>query len=375
MLGKRKVDMDFSLAAAQAIEEENIEKLKKLYASSAEYFKISSGSDLRHAAACNSLASIRLLVSLGVDINGLEDNDTPLSDAALMGAESAVSVLIELGADIDFHNGAALFSAAYSGNLNIVRILLSHGGSVEGWDDGSISRSARDVAMQMGHHDLALWLKEQGCPTFLSPSSNSDVVRHLGGENAWTVHSDTEDVAVHIVALAKDTVIVTEGLSSIPQKMEDGSIRHVELMLRVPSSWPIDHTLLLDSHCWPLIWIIQIAGEIMKGAVSVKAHPLIVSNYEPPQPLGHNTSATCWFIFDDMSDVSLLKRPDNEPVHFYTMFPIHTNERNYEKRKGYLPLVQHWTELGLDMVIHPERPDLLGSRFQQLRRKVTGTKK
>ena len=88
---------------------------------------------LRSAAEEGRVDIIRLLVELGMDVNGKAGypwpNDTsPLWWAAHVGHLDAVKVLVELGADVHFrdpnHDGTPLQSANYKGRREVVEYLV-----------------------------------------------------------------------------------------------------------------------------------------------------------------------------------------------------------------------------------------------------------
>jgi ankyrin repeat protein len=84
------------------------------------------------AVACNELAPLQLLVSLGVDLNHLDcDGFSHLQKACLLGYPKMVQYLVQSGSDINApptrpDNFTALHCAVAAGNVNIVRYLMKN---------------------------------------------------------------------------------------------------------------------------------------------------------------------------------------------------------------------------------------------------------
>lgn len=85
---------------------------------------------LKAARMGGDVGEIRTLVAAGADPNAESDDKTPLLLAAEQQHAAAVVVLLKLGADpnrLTSSRQAALTAAAYSGSLEIVKLLLDHG--------------------------------------------------------------------------------------------------------------------------------------------------------------------------------------------------------------------------------------------------------
>jgi ankyrin repeat protein len=90
--------------------------------------------NLLHAVEENSINVIKLMVRLGADIDGPLYNGTknPLLYASSLGNPETVRALIELGADV---NGIAvqsnsLYESVGEGHLDVVRVLIEHGANI-----------------------------------------------------------------------------------------------------------------------------------------------------------------------------------------------------------------------------------------------------
>ena len=84
-----------------------------------------SSSELAEGGCANSL---RLLVELGVDVNGKAGGESPLYCAARGGQLDTVKLLVELGADVHarnpYYDSTPLSAANYKGHRHVVEYLL-----------------------------------------------------------------------------------------------------------------------------------------------------------------------------------------------------------------------------------------------------------
>ncbi len=106
---------------------------------------------LHDAAREGDAAKVAALLAQGADVNEPRRDAVrpPLIDAALAGKTEVAAALIEAKADIDARNDrgfSALHAAAYSGSLEIAKLLLDHGAAgrlVEHAQDHAAARGGR----------------------------------------------------------------------------------------------------------------------------------------------------------------------------------------------------------------------------------------
>jgi ankyrin repeat protein len=87
---------------------------------------------LMKAVQANEVAQVRRLVSQGVNVNELDqDQDAPLIMAAYKGYTDIVKLLLEAGADVTVVDpgmkATALHAAAYAGHAEAAKLLIEHG--------------------------------------------------------------------------------------------------------------------------------------------------------------------------------------------------------------------------------------------------------
>lgn len=86
-----------------------------------------AGNLLYLAAERGRVDSLRLLVELGLDVDGDADRSSPLNDAALAGQLETVKLLVELGANVEarnHYNGTPLSAANHKDQRHVVEYLL-----------------------------------------------------------------------------------------------------------------------------------------------------------------------------------------------------------------------------------------------------------
>jgi ankyrin repeat protein len=120
------------------------------------------------AAAEGDVQSLQQFLEHGVDLD-LYDNEylTPLSYAANEGRLEAVEFLLNHGAkvnEVDLRGWTPLMWAATAGHLEVVKRLLENGAEthVRLFAD-SEETSAKEVAAEKGHFDIAQLIDEREC--------------------------------------------------------------------------------------------------------------------------------------------------------------------------------------------------------------------
>ncbi len=113
---------------------------------------------------------VREFISAGVDIN-VEDDDgnTALLTASWSGNKEIVELLLANGADVNYETDAyfytALMRASGQGHAEIARLLLNHGANVNAEDDWQLTSLMR--AAESGHFEVVRLLLEHGADASL----------------------------------------------------------------------------------------------------------------------------------------------------------------------------------------------------------------
>lgn len=120
---------------------------------------LASGYTPLDAAAFGGASKVaRILLDHGADPNAAaKDGTSPLEDAAAKGFDSIAAMLLDQGARV---NSAALYSAASSGYLTTVKLLLGHGADPSAC--GTNRRTPYQTAIANGHAEIASEIKKHG---------------------------------------------------------------------------------------------------------------------------------------------------------------------------------------------------------------------
>ncbi|MBC7806238.1 MAG: ankyrin repeat domain-containing protein [Akkermansiaceae bacterium] len=111
---------------------------------------------LHDLAVENYVDAARYLLSKGANIDGAQENGTPLTDAAKLGYVEMVALLIEHGADLearDLAENTPLLNASQNGYAAICDLLLAAGADVFVRDE--FDRSVLDVAHSRKEEQIA----------------------------------------------------------------------------------------------------------------------------------------------------------------------------------------------------------------------------
>ena len=121
--------------------------VRLLAAGGADIFAVDDVDDkkymlLEKAASMNHLEVVRVLLELGMDINGLtEDDNTALMMASLYGHVDIVKFFIEAGAALEMKNiqgNTALMAASFKGHPRVVRELVQAGANVNAYNKDDV---------------------------------------------------------------------------------------------------------------------------------------------------------------------------------------------------------------------------------------------
>lgn len=129
------------------------------------YAETPFGTWLEVAATKGNLDMVKYFIECGIDVNkccGIT-NGGPLASAAFYGHLDIVKLLLENGATIDVSTAEKkpLFSAIYNGNLNVVEYLVEYGMDLKAaYDMGTLKNvDAYEYARQYGRTEITEYLK------------------------------------------------------------------------------------------------------------------------------------------------------------------------------------------------------------------------
>jgi hypothetical protein len=158
--------------------------------------------------------------------------------------------------------------------------------------------------------------------------------------------------------------LFTTGRSGKAMTVPEGEekYQYAELIMQLPATWL--HPRVQKSNreaSWPVEWLRQVAYYPHLNETWLGGKTTIISSDEPPVPLGPNTKQTCLLLIADFADWSPIKIGKKE-IHFYTVTPIYTDERDFEKKHGVAALLERLKEAGNTAVVDVKRTSVAGER-------------
>lgn len=149
-----------------AICDGTIDQLIKLFEQHPETQQDDSPLMLKYAAECNRVDVLELLLARGFDVDGPEDDESPLTAAAGDGALDAARCLLDHGADVnkqptDNFGSTPLHEAITNGHLQMVELLLNRGADPDVLE-GNPRRNALAAARFWQQDQIAELLESRG---------------------------------------------------------------------------------------------------------------------------------------------------------------------------------------------------------------------
>lgn len=341
---------------------------------------------LEDAATRDDLSIVKLLVEAGVDLHSPTDEFAdlgPIYPAARAGAKHVVAWFLEQGAQInDQRRGQIrclpLIAAVRAGQLNVTKLLTAHGAAFNGVWGG---KTCLSHALECGRQEVADYLRSIGAKlpdeieTAKPSAPNRDgliahISQHLGQPQRDVIQEiipNTPSVAIHVIRRESDhkseceQILVTVGMSSLPMTVPDGgeAYQYAELVLRLPLDWPLStESFGRAENFWPIEWLRRIAMYPHQYDTWLGGPHAIIANDEPPKPFASNTHLSCLLLLASPQDWGRWQRPDGHDVVFYEVFPLYSEERDYEIAHDLPALLQMFEEYGIRRVVNPTRANV-----------------
>lgn len=386
---------------SQAIRDDDPESVASLLSKNPELLHVHTrlGSCVHLAAYEGHLDIVQLLVRLGADINLVPERGiSPLDEAASTGRLEVVQYLVQQGASLDVSRPGRtpLFSAIYGGHTDVVRFLLEAGMDPHVVYRGKNGRlqNALSFAQEYERTEIAELLLKAGCrlpvegvdkpawkpekiyqPTAADRAHQQITARMaeefgpvdpLAMQEIVPVHPEVH-VAIHVIRpnerhpfLTLFTTGMSDRAMSVPEGQEE--YQYAELVMHLPATWPHPRDESSGSETiWPCEWLRKVAYYPHLNGTWLGGRWTIISSDDPPVPLGPNTKQTCLLLLADFADWSPMLLDDGKRVHFCTVIPIYTEERDFEKKDGIVPLLQRLQERGYTTVVSVNRANVARS--------------
>jgi hypothetical protein len=177
------------------------------------------------------------------------------------------------------------------------------------------------------------------------------------------VHVDV----LHVLPSARRNfhTLVTSGLSDRPMNAPPGSqdCRYAELYLCLPAAWPLRTQDLSDGrNHWP-IRLLQLLGRFPHAFDTWLWMYHSVPNFDPPKPYTDNTRLCGAMLAPPISlpmDFASLKVPGSDPIHFFSVLPLHRDEMDFKIKNGGEPLMANLFKQGIIAdIVDPARKSVI----------------
>jgi hypothetical protein len=137
--------------------------------------------------------------------------------------------------------------------------------------------------------------------------------------------------------------------------------QYAELVMHLPPDWPHPRDANGDPQwLWPVQWLRKAAYIPHLNDTWLAPPGTIISSADPPEPLGPNTQQTCLLLIPDFANLGQpLQREDGGQVHFFTVVPLCTEERDFELQHGMTAFFKRFIERKVPMIVDIYRPSFV----------------
>ncbi len=348
------------------------------------------------AAKGSTPEAVRALIELGADIDEIDSNETTgLAWAVMKERPDVARVLLELGADPNL--GCPLFNVAcqdLDDPIAMAKLLLEHKVDINQpfLVEGLPPRNVLSEAIAEEKTELVKFLKSQGAklpaarPAAKAGKASTadatgdyrtDILSHFRKRYGQPekrslreiVPTSEHPVAVHSIPPAanrdKTGVLFTVGLSQfeMPVPKGSGAHRRAELMVELGPMWPPLEKAYKDPRwAWPIQWLRKIAAYPVNARTWLGTRFTVLTEHEPPQPLGPKTKFTSWLLTALPDKDSVVSCRDGTKIQIYQLFPLFSEEHQYERKHGVDALLSLFVKHDIQMSIDPNRRNVAAGK-------------
>jgi hypothetical protein len=390
--------MEYKFELQEAIEAGNMEEFCRLFEPGDLDCDDYDGSLLHAASTFGTIEIVSFLVENGAEVNrrGGIIKCPAVTYAANEGKLDIVRYLVEAGSIFDISHALRnpLLRAAKGGHLAVVEYLLTT--EIDRLACYRIPTGALINALteaeQGGHKEIAELLKAHGChkpvegvdvPLWEPPPERmvnqtpefqryQEIIRYMeqrfgpadqNGMQELLPLMEGISVTINIIRpneLHPYLVLFTNGMSDLSMKVPPGqeAWQFAELVMQLPPDWIHPRDANGDAKwLWPVQWLRKMAYYPHLNDTWLGRPATIVSSDDPPMPLGPNTQQSCLLMIPDFSNLDPpLQRADGKTVHFFTLVPLYTEERDYELEHGMRAFLERLVEHQVPMQVDLNRP-------------------
>ena len=330
-------------------------------------YKFVGGASWLHEAALYKLPDVvKFFIEMGIPVDVENDlKDTPLVIALGQGNSDVAEVLLDSGACIDYGVGwraTPLISAIYSGSLDTVKLLLDRGANIN-QPFGEPVQNPLDFAHVQNQEQIADYLVSCGAVSAGEDETEGAVEEYLrsGYDVLYELEIADKDLKIFVAppSETRDCItLITDGMSNMPMNVPDNleDYRYAELMINLPSDWLLSPDALMNEKFnWPVDWLIKIAKYPFQNDIYLGEEFSIIENGQPPEKISSSVDYTCFLLFLSKAEFYRPVFKNGKRVNIYTVFPIYTEEKEYEENNGVHSLLSRFKELGIDIVVNATR--------------------
>jgi hypothetical protein len=131
--------------------------------------------------------------------------------------------------------------------------------------------------------------------------------------------------------------------------------------MHLPPGWPLPQEDAKQpvEWFWPFEWLAKLAYYPHLNNSWLGGATAIMSPEEKPKRLAPNTTLSCFMLLADFAECSPIIVNDERVIKLYTVIPIHTDERDFEKSHGVVALLEKLQGEGYTAVVNIGRPSVI----------------
>ena len=156
-------------------------------------------------------------------------------------------------------------------------------------------------------------------------------------------------------------VLFTNGMSDLAMKTPAGmeEWRFAELVMHLPTDWGHPREAGTDpSLIWPIEWLRTLSYQPHLSETWLGSTAALVSSSDPPKPFSPSTDLSCFLTMPDLSNLDpALKLPGGDKVHFFTLVPLYSEERDFGLHHGMKAFLDRFLENEISLIVDVGRPN------------------
>lgn len=197
--------------------------------------------------------------------------------------------------------------------------------------------------------------------------ASGELINHLreniGEPSFVNMEGFMQDINIDLIVFEANTnrnyhTIVTSGMSNYSSNVEEGceEWKYTELIMYLPSEWPLRQADIQDELYWPFGWLRKL-GKFTFDHQTWFCYGDSIPNGDPPQLLSNNNPFTGFMLLPPINenpDFFTLKTPDKE-IQFLVVFPVFLEEMNFLRNNEFTLLLEKFDDCHINDIINLQR--------------------